>query len=120
MKSFLPLALTLLIVTNQLVAAASETADGTSFSAAERGYWAFQPLSRRAPPAVVHSDLVCSEIDQFLLRRLEAQGLSFSPAASRRDYLRRAKFDLLGLPPTPQEIEPFINDSSPAAYPSSH
>jgi hypothetical protein len=80
----------------------------------ERGYWAFQPVRRPALPATGFE--VDSPIDAFLLAKLQAAGLSFSPAADRRTLARRLSFDLLGLPPSPERVEAFVADASPTAY----
>src|SRR5690606_24328734 len=58
---------------------------------------------------------ISSPIDAFLLERLESEGLDFSQAADRRTLIRRLSFDLLGLPPTPEQIEEFVSDPSPDA-----
>ena len=79
--------------------------------------WSTQPLVR---PAIPVSKLAATKdgnpIDQFIAVQLEAQGLSFSPAADRRTLIRRLYFDLIGLPPTPAEIEVFVKDSDPHAF----
>jgi hypothetical protein len=65
---------------------------------------------------VQQSQLVRNPVDAFLLSRLERAGLTFSPVASKNELIRRAKFDLLGLPPTPQEIAGFLGDDAEDAY----
>ncbi|HLJ12528.1 MAG TPA: DUF1549 and DUF1553 domain-containing protein [Planctomycetaceae bacterium] len=82
----------------------------------DQTHWAFRPVERPNIPAACDSALVRNPIDAFLLARLEREGLSFSPPAPKRDLLRRAKFDLLGLPPTPDEIDEFLADEAPDAY----
>lgn len=82
----------------------------------ERSHWAFQPLNNQQIPEVRQKDLVRNPIDAFLLACLEQDALSFSPPASRRELVRRAAFDLTGLPPTPNEIADFLADDSPDAY----
>ena len=79
-------------------------------------HWSFQRVVRPSVPAVRRTDMVANPIDAFLLSRLEAENLSFAPAAGRRELLRRVKFDLLGLPPTPDEVDRFVADDSPGAY----
>ncbi len=74
-------------------------------------HWAFQPLKR--PPIPGSS---ANPIDGFLHEKLTAAGLKPNPVADRRTLLRRLKFDLLGLPPTPEEIDAFLADNSPDAY----
>jgi len=82
----------------------------------ERDFWAFQPIKRPDVPQVKHTDQVANPIDAFLLQKLEAQGFAFSPLADKRALIRRATFDLWGLPPTPEEVEAFVADDSPDAY----
>tara|TARA_R110002111_G_scaffold2705_3_gene17890 strand:- start:14658 stop:17753 length:3096 start_codon:yes stop_codon:yes gene_type:complete len=79
-------------------------------------HWAFQKLSPTQPPQNSGDIEQTSPIDQFLLSRLTQQGLSFSPAADRYTLLRRVSFDLTGLPPAPEEINQFLNDTDPRAY----
>ncbi len=82
---------------------------------AER-FWSFQPVSAVAPPTVRDRDWAKSPVDQFILAKLEARGLPPAPRADRRTLLRRATFDLLGLPPTPEETAEFLADDSPDAF----
>jgi len=82
----------------------------------ERNFWAFTPVQRPAVPVVNNRDAVRTPIDAFLLKTLEERQLGFSPEASRRTLIRRLSFDLLGLPPAPEEIDAFENDPSPTAY----
>ncbi len=82
----------------------------------ERAYWAFQPVRRPALPKVHSSEAVRSPVDTFLLHKLEAAQTSFSAEAPRRALIRRLTFNLTGLPPTPEEIERFEQDTSPQAY----
>ncbi len=82
----------------------------------ERNFWAFVPVQRPAVPEVVHRDSVRTPIDAFLLKALEERQLGYSPEASRRTLIRRLSFDLLGLPPSPEEVDAFENDPSPTAY----
>jgi hypothetical protein len=85
-------------------------------SPADRDYWAFCKLVTHQPPAVSNTDRVRTLVDSFLLTRLEEQGLTFAPDADRRTLVRRAFFDLVGLPPSPGEVAEFVGDSSPEAY----
>ncbi|HEY2251783.1 MAG TPA: DUF1549 and DUF1553 domain-containing protein, partial [Planctomycetaceae bacterium] len=71
---------------------------------------------RQEPPTVKHGDRVRTPIDAFLLARLETKGLSFSPDADRATLLRRVYFDLVGLPPAPEEIDAFLADTASDAY----
>lgn len=82
----------------------------------ERQFWAFQAPVAVEPPAVQHASQVRTPIDAFVLRKLEEQQLTLSPEADRRTLIRRASFDLRGLPPTPEEIDVFLADESPQAW----
>jgi Protein of unknown function (DUF1553)/Protein of unknown function (DUF1549)/Planctomycete cytochrome C len=83
---------------------------------AQRSFWAFQPVKSGPIPAVRATSWARSPIDAFLLAALENQGLAPAAAADRRTLLRRATFDLIGLPPTPAEIDAFLADQSPEAF----
>ena len=83
---------------------------------AAREHWAFQPIRSPVIPAVKAADRVATPVDAFILARLEAAGIAPSPPADRRTLLRRATFDLHGLPPTPAEIAAFEADSAPEAF----
>lgn len=78
----------------------------------EATYWAFRPVTR---PAVPKTPLL-NPIDSFIASALKAKGLTLSPPADRRTLLRRAYFDMVGLPPTPEETQAFLADRSPNAY----
>ncbi len=82
----------------------------------ERSHWAFQPIQRPPLPSVAQPERVSTPIDAFLLAKLEAEGLSFSQPVDRRALARRLSFDLLGLPPSPERVEAFVNDTAPDAY----
>ncbi|HYV37645.1 MAG TPA: DUF1549 domain-containing protein, partial [Gemmataceae bacterium] len=79
-------------------------------------HWAFVPPRATAPPTVELAKWPRNPIDRFVLARLEAQGLKPSPPADRHTLIRRVSLDLIGLPPTPSEVDAFINDTSPDAY----
>jgi hypothetical protein len=79
-------------------------------------HWAFQRVERPAPPAVKQSNWPRNPIDNFILARLEKEGVTPSPEAAKTTLLRRVSLDLTGLPPTPYEIEEFLGDTSPDAY----
>ncbi|MDB5346729.1 MAG: hypothetical protein JWP89_5106 [Schlesneria sp.] len=78
--------------------------------------WSFQPPKQTSPPAVLQTDWPQRDLDKFVLAALEQQHLKPSDPADRRTLIRRATFDLIGLPPTPEEIEAFVNDASPQAF----
>jgi len=79
-----------------------------------QSHWAFLPPERPTPPSTTGP--VRNPIDAFLLARLEKDGLAISAEAERATLLRRVSLDLTGLPPTPGEVDAFVNDRSPAAY----
>lgn len=83
---------------------------------ADRQHWAFQPPKSVAVPAVQHPERVRSAIDAFVLAALESNSLSLSPEADRLTLLRRASFDLTGLPPDADEARAFLLDDDPLAY----
>ena len=89
--------------------------DGVYVPEEERNFWSFTAIGKPAVPKVKAQDRVRSPIDAFLLRRLEREGMSFSADADRRTYIRRATLDLTGLPPTPEEVQQFIEDKQPKA-----
>jgi mono/diheme cytochrome c family protein len=89
---------------------------GFSPSPDELAHWSFQPIVRPAVPVVKSGGAAANPIDAFLLAKLQAKGLSFGPEVDRRTLIRRASFDLLGLPPTPMEVEAFVSDASSVAY----
>jgi len=81
-----------------------------------KAHWAFQPVTRPALPAVKHTSWPQTEVDYFILARLEAAGLAPSAPADRLTLLRRATYDVTGLPPTTAEVETFVNDPDPNAF----
>jgi hypothetical protein len=82
----------------------------------EEPFWSFQPIRAVTPPTVQLTAWGQSPIDRYILAGLEKRGLTPAPAADRRTLLRRATFDLTGLPPTPEEIDAFLTDSAPDAF----
>ena len=82
----------------------------------ERRFWSFQPPRAAPIPNLKNAGLVRTPIDAFILRKQEARGLSYSPEAGRGTLLRRLYFDLIGLPPTPDEVAAFENDTALGAY----
>ena len=80
-----------------------------------RGNWPFRPLERPEAPAT-SSAWAANPIDRFILIELEKRGLTPSGPADKATLLRRVTFDLIGLPPTPEEVEDFRADDSPLAY----
>ena len=84
--------------------------------AAEPPHWAFVRPKRPEIPAVNHRSWARNPIDVFILAMLERKTLPPAPAADRATLLRRLSFDLIGLPPTPEELDRFLADASPDAY----
>ena len=81
-----------------------------------RRYWAYVPVKRPAPPAVKDTAWVKNPIDAFILAKIEAKGLKPVKPADRVALARRAYYDLLGLPPTPEQIDEFAADAAPDAW----
>src|SRR5258706_1588924 len=79
-------------------------------------HWAVQPLMNAADPHVADAAWCRSPIDHFVLAKLEQAGLAPAPPAEKRTLIRRVTFDLIGLPPTPAEIDAFLADDSPDAF----
>jgi hypothetical protein len=79
-------------------------------------HWAYVKPARPAPPEVNNNQWVRNAIDRFVLARLQSEGLAPSPEASRETLIRRASLDLIGLPPSPQEVDDFLADTRPDAY----
>jgi len=93
--------------------------EGAATSATQRAganHWAFQPPKRQAAPEVRQKDWVRNPIDSFILARLEKRGLKPSPEAEKATQLRRVSLDLLGIPPSPKELDEFLSDAHPDAY----
>ncbi|NUM52047.1 MAG: DUF1553 domain-containing protein [Candidatus Hydrogenedentes bacterium] len=82
----------------------------------DRAFWSFQPLKRVDPPAMRNSSWSTTLIDTFIGAALEAKGIAPSPQVSPGKLVRRLYYDLIGLPPSPEEIEAFERDPSPEAY----
>jgi len=90
-----------------------ETLDASNrWTDEERSFWSLQPVVRPAVPAPANQDQVRTAIDAFLLSALEAKGLKFSPEADRVTLIRRLYFDLVGIPPSPEEVADFVQDTS--------
>jgi hypothetical protein len=81
-----------------------------------RKYWAFQPLPTVGIPNVKNGGWARTPIDRFILAKLEEKGLTPNPVLGRERLIRRAYFDLHGLPPTPAEVQAFVSDPAPDAY----
>src|SRR5207247_4371210 len=79
-------------------------------------WWSFKKPLRPAVPAVKNASWVRNPIDAFILAKSEQNGLHPAAPADRRTFVRRAYFDLHGLPPTPDQVEQFVSDQSSDAY----
>jgi mono/diheme cytochrome c family protein len=84
--------------------------------AAGRKHWSFQPLKSPLPPVVKNMAWSKNPIDRFILAKLQSKGMKPNPYADRRTLIRRATFDMLGLPPTPEEVQAFVEDRGPNAW----
>jgi hypothetical protein len=82
----------------------------------DRGFWSFRPVKSNPPPAAPGASWPRGAIDQFILAELETKGITPAAAADKRTLLRRATYDLIGLPPTPAEVDAFLADDSPEAF----
>ncbi len=102
---------------------------GFDITPEERAYWAFQPIRRHESPALANTvaspgglvqqpgaDVVRTPVDAFVLAKLRERGMRLAPEADKPTLLRRVAFDLTGLPPTPAEIDEYLNDASSDAY----
>ena len=98
------------------LAAADTNPDAPLFTNQQRNYWAFQLPVLPALPATIDTKWPRSPIDNLILSRIENAGLTPATRTDKRTLLRRVTFDLLGLPPTPNEVDAFLNDDSPAAF----
>ncbi|HUR47358.1 MAG TPA: DUF1553 domain-containing protein, partial [Candidatus Saccharimonadales bacterium] len=86
------------------------------FTDDDRKWWAFQPVKEPKIPEVQDNGWCRTSIDRFIFQKLKTEGLQVSGEADKRALIRRVYFDLWGLPPSPQEVETFVNDDSPGAY----
>lgn len=81
-----------------------------------REFWSFQPPKSHPAPQVKQKQWPINKIDSFILAAQEAKGFTPAPQADKRTLIRRAYFDLIGLPPTPAEVTEYVKDTSPDAY----
>jgi mono/diheme cytochrome c family protein len=94
----------------------AELGKGAGITEEERAFWSFQPVHQPVIPKTKTEDRIRTPIDAFLISALAKQKLGFSPDAEKITLLRRAHFDLIGLPPTTAEVEAFVADTAPDAY----
>jgi hypothetical protein len=90
--------------------------EGGKVTPESRNYWAYRPVVRPEVPAVKDAKWVRNPVDAFLLAKLEAKGVAPAGPAGKVALVRRVYFDLIGLPPTPEEADAFVKDDSPDAY----
>jgi hypothetical protein len=86
------------------------------YTNAEKSHWAYQPVRNESPPAVKNEAWVRTPVDRFTMAAFESNSITPPREIDRRTFLRRVTFDLIGLPPTPEEVDAFLADSSPQAY----
>jgi len=86
-----------------------------SITGPQRGFWSFKAFGNTAPPNINDKRAV-NYIDRFLLARLKEEGIEPVAPADKRTLIRRATYDLTGLPPTPEEVDAFLRDRSPDAF----
>jgi mono/diheme cytochrome c family protein len=98
------------------IAPTRASADADAIALSRKTHWSFRPVVKPAQPAVKDAGWTRTPVDRFILAALEAKGMQPSARADRRTLLRRATFDLLGLPPTPDEMAAFLNDAAPGAW----
>src|SRR5262249_9408749 len=91
-------------------------AEKSASGASRAPLWSLQPVRDPTPPAVRNTAWPASPVDRFILAGLEAKGLTPAPRADKRTLIRRATFDLTGLPPTPEEVTAFLADRAPDAF----
>jgi mono/diheme cytochrome c family protein len=88
----------------------------TGLTAKARAHWAYQPVKKPAIPAIKNRAWCITPVDAFIMQKIEEKGMVPSPAADKMTLLRRATYDLIGLPPSPEEIKSFLEDHSPQAF----
>ena len=99
-----------------LVEKKGESAKDRVITEKDREFWSFRPLASVTPPVVKDQAWGRSTVDRFILAKLERRNLRPNPPADRRSLIRRVTFDLIGLPPSPEEVDAFVADQAPDAY----
>ena len=89
---------------------------GAASRADAHEHWSFKPVTRFAPPKTANTRWSRNDLDRFILARLEKEGLRPAPETDRVNWLRRVSFDLIGLPPSPEQVEAFVKDRRTDAY----
>ncbi len=97
-------------------AGAVQAAPGKPITPEQRAFWSFQPLKEPTVPAVKEKSWAKTNIDHFVLAKLEAKGMKPVAPADKKALIRRVTLDLIGLPPTPEEVDAFVSDKSSNAY----
>ena len=95
---------------------AAKGASGATYGGVGKNHWAFQPGKKPEVPQVKNTSWVKNPVDAFVLAKLEANGLTPNEPAAKTALIRRVYFDLVGLPPTVQDVRNFLNDTSPDAF----
>src|SRR5437763_1778479 len=104
------------LVTLALFGSVWAWADDLPFTPEQLNHWAYKKVQKPALPTVKNRAWVKNPVDAFVLAKLEEQGLKPAQRADKLTLLRRASFDLTGLPPTPEEVKAFLADKSPHAF----
>lgn len=94
----------------------ADTLAETNWGKSMRDHWAFQPIKKPAVPQVKNKEWSANPVDAFIYAKLQENGMKPSGPAEKRTLIRRATFDLIGLPPTQQEVNAFLTDDSPGAF----
>ena len=87
-----------------------------AYAGVGKNHWAFRPVQKPAVPAVTNAAWVKNPVDNFILAKLEASGMTPNAPAEKATLIRRIYFDLIGIPPHPREVQEFVDDTSPDAY----
>ena len=87
-----------------------------SYGGEGKAHWSFKPVTKPTPPVVKNTAWVKNDIDRFVEAKLEANGMTGNEMADKRSLIRRAYFDLIGLPPTPEAVQAFLADATPGAF----
>ena len=95
---------------------ATAVEESRDWESLRKQHWAFRPIQQVVPPQVKDDTWPKSDVDRFILAGLENASLKPAAPAARRVLVRRAYFDLIGLPPTPEEVDAFVNDAQPEAF----
>lgn len=96
--------------------AGKSTRDRSKVTDDDRKFWSFQPLTKPEPPAVKNEAWCRTPIDRFILAKIEEKGIAPAPMAEKVTLIRRAYFDLIGLPPTPEQVQRFLADTDANAF----